>query len=178
MAATLIVAGFANALSVERGGTVAILCVILYMACFGGSWGYGAWLYIPEIMPLRVRGRAVGLCTFINWGPANLSSAFLTPWMLRRSVLGAGGTLLFFGCIAAAFAPLALLCLPETKGLPLEQILPMFSFRGTAGLWRFVRGNLRHGGGALSGTRAGLAAQDGAATGPQSSGMQRAEGGS
>ena len=30
---------------------------------FGISWGFGAWLYISEIMPLRVRGKAVGLCT-------------------------------------------------------------------------------------------------------------------
>eukprot|EP01047_Picozoa_sp_COSAG01_P031542 COSAG01_NODE_2244_length_8081_cov_4.590829_1_plen_133_part_00 len=64
------------------------------MAAFGASWGYGAWLYIPEIMPLRVRGKAVGLCTFVNWGPANNLSAMLTPWMLKPDVFGAGGTLL------------------------------------------------------------------------------------
>ena len=143
MAASLLTAGL------SRGGGVAVACVIGYMFAFGASWGYGAWLYIPEIMPLRVRGRAVGLCTFINWGPANGLSAFLTPWMLRPAVLGSAGTLLFFGCVAAVFAPLALLFLPETKGLPLEQILPMFACsRKDGGLCRFVAGNLRHGSGA------------------------------
>lgn len=34
---------------------------------FGISWGFGAWLYISEIMPLRVRGKAVGLCTAVTW---------------------------------------------------------------------------------------------------------------
>mgnify|MGYP002631337551 CR=1 FL=1 len=146
MAFTLLTAGLTNVALPDAGG-VAIACVIGYMACFGASWGYGAWLYIPEIMPLRVRGKAVGLCTFINWGPANLASAFLTPWMLQPSVLGAGGTLLFFGCVAVVFVPFAILCLPETKGLPLEKILPMFAFHGMAGLRRFISGNLAHGGG-------------------------------
>ena len=36
----------------------------------------------------------------MNWGPANLSSAFLTPFFLQEDVLGASGTLIFFGCVA------------------------------------------------------------------------------
>lgn len=147
MALTLLVAGFATTSRIPHAGGVAIACVVCYMACFGGSWGYGAWLYIPEIMPLRVRGKAVGLATFVNWGPANLSSAFLTPWMLQKAVLGAGGTLLFFGCIAFVCVPLAWLCLPETKGQPLESVLPMFHFRGASGFRRFIAGNVAHGGG-------------------------------
>ena len=106
-------------------------------------------------MPLRVRGKAVGLATFINWGPANLSSAFLTPWLLQRSVLGAGGTLLLFGCVAAAVVPFTLLCLPETRGLPLEKVLPMFDFHGKAGMRRFVKGNLAHGMGINGGAGGG-----------------------
>ena len=30
--------------------------IVTYMFSFGISWGFGAWLYISEIMPLRVRG--------------------------------------------------------------------------------------------------------------------------
>ena len=130
MAASLVIAGLSASL-LEAGsstaGNVGIVCVVAYMFAFGASWGYGAWLYIPEcatppplpslrsafcppsacsrppgcavclvasgtaaadgprpgavrIMPLRVRGKAVGLCTFVNWGPANNLSATLTPW--------------------------------------------------------------------------------------------------
>ena len=43
--------------------------------------------YISEIMPLRVRGKAVGLCTAMNWGPANVFSAFLP---LGHADLGGG----------------------------------------------------------------------------------------
>ncbi len=86
MAASLCSAGLSS-MVLEPGsttlGNIGIFCVVAYMFAFGASWGYGAWLYIPEIMPLRVRGKAVGLCTFINWGPANNLSATLTPWLLQ-----------------------------------------------------------------------------------------------
>jgi hypothetical protein len=49
---------------------------------------------------------------------------------LQESVFGADGTLLFFGCVCVAFIPFAVFCLPETKGLSLETILPMFEFHG------------------------------------------------
>merc|ERR1712176_1700021 len=81
----------------SRGsGYVIIAMVVGYMFSFGISWGFGAWLYISEIMPLRVRGKAVGLCTGVNWGPANVLSAFITPVMIAGP-MGPGGTLLFFG---------------------------------------------------------------------------------
>ena len=44
--------------------------------------------------------------------------------MLREDVFGAGGTLLFFGFVCVAFIPFAVLCLPETKGQSLENIMP------------------------------------------------------
>ena len=51
MAASLVVAGLSASL-LEAGsstaGNVGIVCVVAYMFAFGASWGYGAWLYIPE----------------------------------------------------------------------------------------------------------------------------------
>merc|ERR1719230_1216927 len=94
-------------------GIVIIGAVVGYAFAFGASWGFGAWLYIPEIMPLRVRGKAVGLCTAVNWGPANVASAFLTPAMISGSP-GPGGALLFFGGVSMIVVPFVLLFLPET----------------------------------------------------------------
>ncbi|CAE7803292.1 HXT5, partial [Symbiodinium necroappetens] len=79
----------------EAAGYTIVSMIVMYMFSFGISWGFGAWLYISEIMPLRVRGKAVGLCTAMNWGPANVLSAFVTPQMIS-SPLGPGGTLIFF----------------------------------------------------------------------------------
>merc|ERR1719382_236749 len=116
----------------EAAGYVIVAMVVGYMFCFGMSWGFGAWLYISEIMPLRVRGKAVGLCTGVNWGPANVTSAFLTPAMLAGPA-GPGGTLLVFGIVCVLAFPFALTCMPETKGRTLEEIAPMFHFSGCRG---------------------------------------------
>ena len=106
-------------------GFTIVSMIVLYMFSFGISWGFGAWLYISEIMPLRVRGKAVGLCTAMNWGPANVLSAFLTPQMIS-SPLGPGGTLIFFGCVCLAVIPFVATCVPETKGKTLEEIVAQF----------------------------------------------------
>merc|ERR1712039_751606 len=129
-------------------GLVIVAMVVGYMFSFGISWGFGAWLYISEIMPLRVRGKAVGLCTGVNWGPANVLSAFLTPLMIQGS-MGPGGTLLFFGFVAAFVVPFVLACIPETRGRTLEQVTPLFHFDSFRSFGRFVRGNLAGGRGVL-----------------------------
>merc|ERR1719464_1342055 len=99
----------------STAGYAVIAMVVSYMFAFGISWGFGAWLYISEVMPLRVRGKVVGLCTGVNWGPANVISAFATPAMIAGP-MGPGGMMLFFGLVSALVVPFALLCLPETRG--------------------------------------------------------------
>lgn len=133
-------------ISAAAGYTI-IAMVVGYMFSFGISWGFGAWLYISEIMPLRVRGKAVGLCTAVNWGPANVASAFITPMMIA-SPAGPGGALVFFGLVSMLVVPFAMTCMPETKGRTLEEITPLFRFQGRGGFCSFVRGNLRGGFGA------------------------------
>lgn len=130
----------------KAAGMLIIAMVAGYMFCFGISWGFGAWLYISEVMPLRVRGQAIGLCTFFNWGPGNVFSAFATPAMIAGP-MGPGGTLLFFGLLSALVVPFALLCMPETKGRVLEEITPMFRFKDCGEFRSFIRGNLRRGDG-------------------------------
>lgn len=166
MAFTLITAGAVNLLATrtvaedgsehmsKEAGYVIIAMVVGYLFSFGISWGFGAWLYVSEIMPLRVRGKAVGLCTGVNWGPANVLSAFATPIMIQGS-MGPGGTLLFFGCVSALVVPFVLVCIPETKGLTLEQVTPLFHFADCRGFRRFARGNLRGGHGITEGRPGG-----------------------
>merc|ERR1712060_144218 len=127
----------------QAAGYAIIAMVVGYMFSFGISWGFGAWLYIAEIMPLRVRGKAVGLCTGMNWGPANVASAFITPVMIDRC--GPGATLLFFGGVSMFVVPFAATCLPETKGRSLEEVVPLFRFKDMQGFRSFVSGNLKGG---------------------------------
>jgi len=176
MALTMLVGGILALASDAEGacGVAVIAMVGGYMFAFGISWGFGAWLYISEIMPLRVRGKAVGLCTAVNWGPANVISAFITPMMIEGP-MKAGGTLLFFGLLSVCVVPFALLCLPETKGRTLEQITPMFRFKNLAEFRIFVRGNLRSGEGmgAEHGSQAASAQEQGGGKEPEAEAGQQ-----
>ena len=72
---------------------------MLYTAAFNIGLGPGAWLYIAEIFPTNVRGRAMSIATAVLWASCILvSNSFLT--MVRA--LGPGGSLEFL----RAYAPL------------------------------------------------------------------------
>ena len=55
--------------SVSTGApaTAVIACTYLFVASFASTWGPVSWIYPPELFPLRVRGKAVALCTSANW---------------------------------------------------------------------------------------------------------------
>lgn len=40
-----------------------IACTYLFVASYAPTWGPASWVYPPEIFPLRVRGKAVAICT-------------------------------------------------------------------------------------------------------------------
>jgi sugar porter (SP) family MFS transporter len=91
---------------------------MLYTAAFSMGLGPGAWLYIAEIFPTYVRGRAMSIATAVLWASCILvSNSFLT--MVRA--LGPAGAFGVFAGICA-FAALFFSRLPETLGRSLEEI--------------------------------------------------------
>lgn len=44
-----------------------VVCIIVYNAAFGYSWGPIPWLYPPEIMPLAFRAKGASMSTAVNW---------------------------------------------------------------------------------------------------------------
>ena len=92
--------------------------VMLYVAAFATGLGPVAWVYIAEIFPTNVRGRAMSIATGALWLSCILvSNSFLT--MLRA--LGPAGA---FGVYAAisGLAVVFFAFLPETRGRSLEEI--------------------------------------------------------
>ena len=91
----------------------------LYMACIALSICAVIWVLTPEIFPTRLRGRAMSIATFCNWG-TNTLSALLYPWYVNKFGMHTG------------FATFAVICfiatvffwkfVPETKGRSLEEI--------------------------------------------------------
>ena len=54
-------------IDVPQTPNAVVVCVIVFNAAFGYSWGPIPWLYPPEIMPLTVRAKGVSLSTATNW---------------------------------------------------------------------------------------------------------------
>lgn len=91
---------------------------MLYVGAFATGLGPGAWVYMAEIFPTNVRGRAMSIATSALWLSCILvSNSFL-------SLLHALGPSSTFACYAvvSAVAVIFFAQLPETRGKSLEAI--------------------------------------------------------
>uniref|UniRef100_A0A8C6ILI6 Uncharacterized protein n=1 Tax=Melopsittacus undulatus TaxID=13146 RepID=A0A8C6ILI6_MELUD len=90
-------------------------------AGYAMGWGPITWLLMSEILPLKARGVASGLCVVVSW---------LTAFALTQSFLldtfGLEVPFLFFAVICAGNMLFTGCCVPETKGRSLEQIEAFF----------------------------------------------------
>lgn len=96
-----------------------VIMLGVYMASLALSINAVIWVLIGEIFPTRIRGRAMSIATFANWG-TNFITAFIFPWYVAKIGMNAG----FF-----TFAAMCLIAtiffykyIPETKGKSLEEI--------------------------------------------------------
>lgn len=98
---------------------VALGCLIVYIGSFAISIGVLVFLIPPEIFPLRVRGKAMGLALFINWGANFVISLTFLPLLAS---IGETITFWLYGGVCIVFFLFAYFYIPETKGRSLEQI--------------------------------------------------------
>lgn len=103
----------------NASGIWIVIMLCIYMASLALSINAVIWVLIGEIFPNRIRGRAMSIATFANWG-INFLTAFIFPWYVAKIGMNAG----FF-----TFAGMCLLAtlffykyIPETKGKSLEEI--------------------------------------------------------
>lgn len=115
---SLLVIGLLFSLA-EPPGIWIVVALCLYMAGLAFSINAVIWVLLGEIYPTRLRGRAMSVATFANWG-SNFATAFVFPWFVAQIGMDAG----FF--VFAGFCLLAVLFfykyVPETKGKSLEEI--------------------------------------------------------
>ena len=95
-----------------------VVSTMLYVAAFATGLGPGAWVYIAEIFPTNIRGRAMSIATSVLWASCILvSNSFLT---LIRALTAAGAFAVYAGI--CAIAVVFFFRLPETRGRSLEEI--------------------------------------------------------
>lgn len=128
MTVSLVLLGLVFATGGTSGavGILATACLGLYIASFAISLGPVFWLMLSEIYPLRVRGTAMSVGAFSNWG-SNFAVALTFPILLAN--LGGAGSFWLFAALGIVAWFFVYFMVPETKGRTLEEIEA--DFRGT-----------------------------------------------
>jgi sugar porter (SP) family MFS transporter len=103
----------------DPAAVLTLVCLAAYIVAFAVSWGPVMWVMLPEVLPLSVRGAAMGVAVSLQWG-ANFLVSVTFPSLL--SSLGPGPVFLGYAVICGiAFAFVAKF-VTETKGRSLEEI--------------------------------------------------------
>ena len=115
---THLVIGTLFATGTTQGGLM-LSMIMLFTASFSFSYGPVVWIYLSEIFPTPIRGRAIGLATFFLW-TTNAILGQLVPWLLQTYNPALTFWIFALFCIPALYIVVRLM--PETKGKTLEEI--------------------------------------------------------
>ncbi|KAL6606241.1 hypothetical protein ACP70R_041894 [Stipagrostis hirtigluma subsp. patula] len=130
LASQVLIGGIMAATLRDDGGGVSkavagvlILLIAVYVAGFGWSWGPLGWLVPSEIFPLEVRAAGQSVTVAVSFAfTVFVAQAFLSMLCHMKA-----GIFFFFAAWLAGMTAFVYLLLPETKGVPIEQV---------AGVWR------------------------------------------
>jgi sugar porter (SP) family MFS transporter len=102
----------------SAGGTVVLVSLLGFIASHAFGQGAVIWVFISEVFPNRVRARGQALGSFTHWFMcAGISWTF--PMFAEAS---GGHTFAFYAAMMVLQLFWVVLVMPETKGVPLEQI--------------------------------------------------------
>lgn len=104
------------------GDPAAIITIIFaasHVASFALTWGPVIWVAMPESLPLRVRGSAMGIAVFLHW-IANFTVSQTFPSLADS--IGIGATFLGYAFISGLAFIFVWIRITETKGRSLEEI--------------------------------------------------------
>ncbi|RDX72431.1 Sugar carrier protein C [Mucuna pruriens] len=95
---------------------VGIICV--YVSGYAWSWGPLGWLVPSEIFPLEIRSAAQSITVSVNMISTFFIAQFFTLMLCHLKF----GLFIFFGCFVVIMTIFIYKLLPETKGIPLEEM--------------------------------------------------------
>ncbi|MFC1551208.1 sugar porter family MFS transporter [Candidatus Latescibacterota bacterium] len=99
-----------------------IVPTLVFCASFTMSMGVVIWVYLSEIYPTKIRGRAVSIATMVLW-LSNVVIAQVFPWIMEKI---AGNTFYVFSGICVIAFIFIWTMITETKGKTLEEIEKMW----------------------------------------------------
>ncbi|KAF7939367.1 uncharacterized protein EAE97_007447 [Botrytis byssoidea] len=100
----------------------AIICVYLFVVFYSFGWGPIPFVLSSECSPNHLRSFSMALAIAVQW-LFNFVISKITPFMLSGITYG---TFLLFGGCCILMTIYAVICVPETKNVPLERIHTLF----------------------------------------------------
>ena len=102
----------------QAGGYVVFASLLVFIASHAVGQGAVIWVFISEIFPNRLRARGQALGSFTHWiFAAGISLTF--PLIAEQS---GGYVFAFYALCTVGQFVWILVAMPETKGVPLEEI--------------------------------------------------------
>lgn len=126
MAAALIGLAAMCYLNLFRGSVVLVL-ILAYLACFASCIGPVFWTLVPEIFPNHIRGTAMTIPVLTQW-VANAVVVLLFPFAFNQ--IGKAVTFSVLAVAALAQAVFTISFVPETKNRSLEEIAAHWNTKG------------------------------------------------
>jgi sugar porter (SP) family MFS transporter len=103
----------------DPGAVITLICLAGFIVSFAATWGPVVWVMLPEVLPLSIRGTAMGVAIFLHWG-ANFLVSQTFPILLDD--LGPGPVFLGYAAVGVLAFVFVKALVPETKGRSLEEI--------------------------------------------------------
>src|SRR6516162_6607023 len=108
-------------------GTARLIVIMIgldfFIASFAVGVGGTGWTLQGEVFPTAVRGQAASIAAAVDW-LANF--ALIEVFPVTQNALSLGGVMVVFAGLALAAIAFVYWFLPETKGLPVEEIVRVF----------------------------------------------------
>ncbi|MEM9384460.1 MAG: sugar porter family MFS transporter [Pseudomonadota bacterium] len=101
----------------ERMGLLALVSANAYVFVFNMSWGPVMWVMLGEMFPNQIRGSALAVSGFVQWG-TNFAITMTFPIML--ATIGLVGAYGFYCLCATISAVFVVVLVRETRGRELE----------------------------------------------------------
>ncbi len=103
----------------DASSTLKVVAAATFVACFAFSMGPIKWVFMSEVFPTRIRGRAVAISSLAVWAAdAVLNQLF----PIMRDTWGKSATFFIFAAILIPQFFFVWKIMPETKGRSLEEI--------------------------------------------------------
>src|SRR6185369_15020228 len=124
----MIVSALITALGLAAlSGTLRLVVIMIglnfFIASFAVGVGGTGWTLQGEVFPTAVRGQAAAFCAMIDW-LANFLIIEIFP--VSQNALSLGGVMVIFAGLCALAIVFVWKFLPETKELPVEEIVRVF----------------------------------------------------